>query len=348
MKLSLAILAITVLSLFIACRETSPIPTPTPPFGLPPLELPRDESPHNYLAEWWYFNAHLKTEQGEDFALHDVIFQVQEPSSNRSMYVRQVGLSTPEQDHFTSERIRATNSIPTSTPGNFDFTIGNSKMQGTQGRQYFLSGTVSKYKYELNLTATTSPLLHGGGLLDYKDAGITYYYTRPRLDIEGHITLPSSKILKVKGLGWLDKQWGDFQPVAVEWDWASIQLNDGTDLMVSLLYDREGVPVENYATLRRKGENPIFLTSEQFVFESGPEEWQSPETGTSYRTNWYLDIPSERLKLTLVSLNRESEFVGNLLPVTYWESGVRILDRINGELMGQGFIELNWTQGRNR
>ncbi|MCH2531604.1 MAG: hypothetical protein MK127_02160 [Dehalococcoidia bacterium] len=346
MKLLQLVIPITVLVLLSACQTTSP--TPTPPFGLPPLTLPSDESPHNYLAEWWYFNAHLENEEKGTFALHDVIFQVQEPSSNRTMYVRQVGLSTPEQDHFTSERIRATSSIPTFAPGNFDFTIGDSKMQGTQGRHYFLSGTVNKYKYELKLTATTSPLLHGGGILDYEDAGITYYYTRPRLDIEGFLTLASGEKIKVDGLGWLDKQWGDFQPVAVEWDWASIQLNDGTDLMISLLYNRNGEPIENYATIRKAGQDPKFLTRDQFIFKSGNEEWQSPKTGTFYRTEWYLDIPSEKLQLTLISLNQTSEFTGNLLPVTYWESGVKVLNRVNGESIGQGFVELNWAPGRNR
>lgn len=335
-------------SYLLACSPTTTTPTPTPPFGLPPLQLPQDESPHDYLAEWWYFNAHLETEEKEKFSLHDVVFQIQEPASKRNIYVRQIGLSTPNNQYVTSERMRSVSSILPSESGDFDLIIGTSKMQGIQGENYFLSANVKNYHYELQLTSTTKPLVHGGGLLDYKEAGITYYYTRPRLNITGIITTPLDKKIPVKGLGWMDKQWGDFQPVSVEWDWASIQLDDGTDLMISMLYDRKGTPVENYATLRRKGKPSQFLTRNQFTFKPQPPKWKSPHTGTYYRTSWRLTIPTESVDLILQSQNSISEFSGQLLPVAYWESAVKVTNAQNGEPEGQGFIELNWAQGRDR
>ena len=118
--------------------------------------------------------------------------------------------------------------------------------------------------------------------------------------------------------------------------------------MVSMLYDRNGVPIENYATLRRKGQTEQFLTAGEFLFEPGPEKWISPITQTSYRTNWRLAIPAESIDISLKSKNSKSEFLGKLLPVAYWESAVNVTDFASGEPQGKGFIELNWAPGRNR
>src|SRR5687768_18346650 len=36
------------------------LPAPTPSAGsLPAVQLPKDEAPHDVLAEWWYYRGHL-------------------------------------------------------------------------------------------------------------------------------------------------------------------------------------------------------------------------------------------------------------------------------------------------
>ena len=149
-------------------------------------------------------------------------------------------------------------------------------------------------------------------------------------------------------MAWLDKQWGNFQPVAVEWDWASIQLNDGADLMISSLYEREGPLIERYATLRRAGESPQTLTADEVSFTPGEPTWRSPVTGTAYRTHWNVDVAAEEgLSLLLRPLEEESEYRSETIGVTYWEAGVDVLDP-SGEVVGQGFVELNWARGSER
>ncbi len=334
----------------VACAAPTPTPTatPTPPFGLPPLTLPADESPHDFQAEWWYFNLHLTSDEGQRFALHDVVFQVQQLDSNRTIYVRQIGLTDGESGHLTSERLRSTEAPLEASPGDFSIEIGDGLMSGAGGEAYVLRADVGGYAYNLRLTPTASPLLHGGiGLLDYREAGVTYYYTRPRLDVAGALTTPNGDTLNVAGLAWLDKQWGDFQPVAVEWDWASIQMEDGTDLMFSVVYDHDGSLIESYATLRRPGDETRHLGPAEFAFVPGEAEWRSPRTATTYRVDWRVEIPDEGIALRLRPLETESEFSGTLLPVAYWESGVEVLDA-GGAVVGQGFIELNWARGRDR
>lgn len=337
---------LAVLCLIPACAGAAL--TPTPPYGLPPLVLPADESPHDFQAEWWYFNAHLASAGGRRFALHDVVFQVQQLASDRTLYVRQVGLAGGGLGHTTAERLRAAAAPLAAEPGDFEVSMGDWLMRGSRGERYELRANAGGYAYDLDLTSAAPPLSHGNrGLVDFGEAGVTYYYTRPRLDIAGVVTTPDGRAIEVSGLGWLDKQWGDFQPVDVEWDWASIQLDDGTDLMLSVLYDRGGAPLDEYATLRLPGAEPQTLGPDQFSFLPDEEEWRSARSGTVYRVRWRVELPGLGLSLRLRSLVRESEFVSSYLFVTYWESGVDVLDAA-GAVVGQGFVELNWSRGRDR
>ena len=123
-----------------------------------------------------------------------------------------------------------------------------------------------------------------------------------------------------------------------------MQLNDGTDLMISVLRTLDGVIVHRYATLRRPGEEQRTLRSEEFRFSSSGEVWRSPVTGTAYPIEWLAEIPGEGLTLRMRPLTKESEFTSDALGVTYWESGMEVTDA-DGRVIGQGFVELNRRPG---
>ncbi len=322
-----------------------PVPTPVPLSDHPPLTLPADESPHAYLVEWWYFNAHLTSEEQERYALHDVVFRIREPTSGVAGHVRHIGLGSATE--YVHDELFAVAAPVETMPGDFELAVGDTLMAGVGGESYTLRAEAGGYAYDLTLRATTEPLLHQGGLVDFDYAGVTYYYTRPRLALSGTLTLPGGSTTSVTGLAWLDKQWGNFQPVAVEWDWASIQLDDGTDLMLSSLYERRGPLIERYATLRKAGGPARTLHAEEFSFTPGEPVWRSPVTETAYRTHWNVEVPAEGLSLALHPLEEESEYRSEAIGVTYWEAGVDVLDP-SGEVVGQGFVELNWARGRER
>ncbi len=323
-----------------------PLPTPVPLSELPLLTLPADESPHAYLVEWWYFNAHLTSEEQDRYALHDVVFRIREPSSGVAAHVRHIGLSGGAAGYAHEELFEVAAPAETAS-GDFELAVQGSLMAGAGGETYTLRAEAGGYAYDLSLRTTTEPLLHQGGLVDFDYAGVTYYYTRPRLALSGTLMLPDGSTTGVTGLAWLDKQWGDFQPVAVEWDWASVQLDDGTDLMISSLYEREGALIERYATLRRPGRPARTLLADEVSFTPGEPVWRSPVTDTAYRTHWNVEAPDEGLSLVLRPLEEESEYRSETIGVTYWEAGVDVLDP-SGAVVGQGFVELNWARGRER
>ena len=70
-------------------------------------------------------------------------------------------------------------------------------MAGTGGERYALRAAVGGYGYDLTLRSAAPPLLHGNdGLVDFGRAGVSYYYTRPRLEITGTLIFPGRRTLR--------------------------------------------------------------------------------------------------------------------------------------------------------
>ena len=62
-----------------AALPSSPPTTPSPaPISDPrPVELPRDDGPHDRLTEWWYYTGHLESAAGDRFGFEYVIFRAE-------------------------------------------------------------------------------------------------------------------------------------------------------------------------------------------------------------------------------------------------------------------------------
>ena len=103
---------------------------------------------------------------------------------------------------------------------------------------------------DLTLHATKPPALHDrDGWIDFGAAGGSYYYSRPAMDATGTLTL-DGRTFAVDGAGWFDHQWGDFISIGGGgWDWFAVNLDDGTDLTLSLVRDADGTYPLVYGTL---------------------------------------------------------------------------------------------------
>ena len=45
-----------------------------------PINLPRDDGPHDRLTEWWYYTGHLRTQAGRRFGFEAVVFRAERGS----------------------------------------------------------------------------------------------------------------------------------------------------------------------------------------------------------------------------------------------------------------------------
>src|SRR5262249_45622869 len=112
------------------------------------------------------------------------------------------------------------------------------------GNDWHLQAAQPGYEIALTLTPQGPPVLNGTAGLSQKSddpADANYYYSIPRVTVQGRL-LRGTQTLEVRGLAWLDREWGSGGLGAREegWDWFALQFDDGTALMFYALRDRGG------------------------------------------------------------------------------------------------------------
>ena len=330
----------------------TPVPTPTlvpakeqqvDTTGLPDsshsVVLPDDEGAHLSPVEWWYFNGHLTTDSGEEFSYHFVTFQSALPSglTPRLAQVSWVDHSTGL--YLTAEQ--AGLPMLAATSGHFDLPIAGWNMSG-DGEDYVLSFQAGEYDVELQAVSRKPATLHDGtGLVDLGVAGKTYYYSRTRLETSGVVSI-SGKAHSVSGMTWMDHQWGDFTTAAIGWDWLSLNLDDGSDLTVSVVWEQDGhKPITTYGTYVPPDSAPVHLLGEDISLDA-TGSWTSETTGAVYPIGWTLRIESLGLDLELTPVMENAEFNSSaFIPIVYWEGAVRATGTREGAAVaGKGFVEM--------
>ena len=195
---------------------------------------------------------------------------------------------------------------------------------------------------DLALKASKPPALHDGdGWIDFGPAGGSYYYSRTAMDATGTLVLEGTE-LRVSGTAWFDHQWGDFISVGGSgWDWFAVNLDDGTDLTLSLVRDAQGAYPLVYGTLVDADGEVRHLDRDAFEVEA-TEQWTSSATGATYPAAWSIVIPSEELTIDLRPTVPDQELDTRATTgVVYWE-GSQIVEatRAGSPLGGLGYVEL--------
>jgi predicted secreted hydrolase len=122
----------------------------------------------------------------------------------------------------------------------------------------------------------------------------------------------------VSGQLWFDRQWGlDIRDPLQQWDWFSIRLADGRDIMLFRFPGNDG-PVA-FGTLVPAAGKPQHLSAADF--EATPTgTWISPATGVEYCVTWKVAIPTEQLNLTVVAVANDQELDTRASTFNiYWE-----------------------------
>ncbi len=303
------------------------------------VQLPDDEGAHSNDLEWWYFNGHLASEDGQEFSYHYVTFQSVVPPGITTRLAQLSLADHAKGAHLTYEEA----ALPIVQPRSreFDVPVGDLAMSGN-GEMYHLKFGTGDYSVELEAVSQRPAVLHHGtGLVDLDIAGKTYYYSRTRLETSGRVSVAGVPVA-VTGLSWMDHQWGDFTTQNIGWDWLSLNLDDGSDLTVSVVWDREGrEPISSYGTYVPADSPAIHLPGDDISL-SPTGTWTSPDNGAVYPMNWTLKVESLGLELTLTPSSEEAEFtLTGFVPIIYWEGSVRAKGaRNDAPVEGQGFVEM--------
>jgi predicted secreted hydrolase len=174
------------------------------------------------------------------------------------------------------------------------------------------------FGFELDLASTKPPALNDGdGFVDFGPAGSSYYYSRTRMAATGLLDLDGER-LAVEGIAWFDHQWGDFVSVGGGgWDWFAINLDDGTDITLSIVLDDKLRPVVQYGTL-------VDALGQMSQLEPGDfhvrpnAQWSSTKTGRTYPSGWTIGIADLEILLAPVLQDQELDTRATT-GVVYWE-----------------------------
>ena len=174
------------------------------------------------------------------------------------------------------------------------------------------------------------------------------YYSFTRLATEGSLTV-GGRAVPVRGTSWMDKEFGSSQLSAAQvgWDWFSLQLADGRDVMLYVLRRADGTADQRSATIVTAAGAARYAGAEGWTAEA-TAHWTSPETGARYPARWTIEIPSEGLRLDVRPRAPGQENVSRLASgLVYWEGAVSARDA-RGREVGRGYVELTGYGERSR
>jgi predicted secreted hydrolase len=163
----------------------------------------------------------------------------------------------------------------------------------------------------------------------------SYYISQTRLEASGRLTA-GGEAFGVTGLAWMDHEYSTSALAAgqVGWDWFSIQLDDGSELMLFELRKEDGtVDAFSSGTLIYPDGSAVFLGEADFTIEV-EAWWDSPHSGARYPAQWIIAAPGYGIELSVEPVLADQELSVSFV---YWEGSVRVS---GAGVSGYGYVEL--------
>lgn len=335
------------------------------------LEFPRDHGAHlGYQTEWWYYTGNLEAEDGRRFGFQFTVFRRQlKPGEDESdvraesrsawrtnqIYLGHAAVSDiGERKHYHAETMARGMEMLAGVNQNGDTTtrIFLKTWEAAIGReQHRLRAGGKDFHYALELVPEKPPIPHGDA--GYSRKGSTAerascYYSFTRLRVSGTLDIGGERI-GVQGLAWMDQEFSSayLEPGLEGWDWFSLQLSDGTDVMVFLLRKEDGglSPASSGTFVDATG-RAVHLNRDDFALT--PEKnWKSPRSKAVYPIQWKIEILPLNLRLDLEAAFPEQEMeTTGTTGVTYWEGSVTVEGARQGmPIHGRGYLEMTGRTG---
>jgi predicted secreted hydrolase len=325
-------------------------PCPPDPFyeitsPSPGVRLPTDAAPHCFGGvEWWYYSGVVTTESGLDFGVEVVIFHVpQFPLAlPADLWFAHYAVIDVQAGQFRYGQTTTVGLSPSAaTPGTgFDLSTPLIRMRGGAGEDVITAAlSDGEYALELVLHDTHGPVLHGGdGYVPYGADGRSFYYSRPRMDAHGTLRV-GALAMDVSGRLWFDRQWGlDLTDPGQRWNWFSIRLDDGTDIMLMEFPGHDGL-VAFGTVLPPSG--PAYPLARDGFRVTPSARWTSPATGVAYGVDWEVELSGQSIVLDLTAVLDDTEFDARATTRNvYWEGLCTVTGRVNDQpVAGTAYVE---------
>ena len=317
-----------------------------------PFRFPRDHGPHpDYRNEWWYITGNLQADDGRRFGFQVTFFRIavqpesiDSPSAWRTnqIWMGHAALTdVANEKHLAYERFaRQAVGLAGAAVAPFRVWLEDWSIQADQAHETWqLKLPTDGFDLELEMLSASPIILQGDEGLSQKSSepgNASYYYSIPRLRAAGWLTM-NGESLALKGLAWLDREWSTsaLSSEQVGWDWFSLQLQDGRNLMYYQLRRKDGAAdphssgsLSDAKGLRRRL-NPDHVNLTPLT------HWRFGDKG--YPLEWRLQLQGEPYPWRVRALVADQEM---RLSVHYWEGAVEVTEEVTGKALGRGYLEM--------
>jgi predicted secreted hydrolase len=325
------------------------------------FSFPRDHYSHEeFRTEWWYYTGHLRAASGGEYGYQLTFFRsaLAEARANpsrwaaRNLYLAHFAISDVGRRRFTYAERVSRERLGQAGAREDAFRVWNGDWEASgDGTTQRLRARDGSLGLDLTLAPVKPPVVHGENGVSRKGEGrghASHYYSLTRLESRGSLTL-AGRELAVSGQSWMDHEFGSTQlgPGQVGWDWFSLQLDDGTELMLYLIRLADGSADPHSAGTWVGPQGAArHLGRSEFAVEV-LDRWRSPRGGTLYPMRWRVSVPSLDLRLTVTPAFPEQELdTAKSTQVVYWEGAARVQGTTAGRpVEGRAYVEMTGYAG---
>jgi predicted secreted hydrolase len=325
------------------------------------FEFPRDHASHPaYKIEWWYYTGNLQTKTGRRFGYQVTFFRVGvdaapvNPSrwAVRDLHMTHLAVSDP-----SGQRYRFDERLSRSGPGLADAATDRYRVWNDdwtahldeRGRHVIRAASRSA-GVELVLDEGKPPVINGVDGISQKGAqagNASHYYSLTRMPTRGSLTVDGERF-EVTGDSWMDHEFGTsfLESEQQGWDWLSIQLADGRDLMLYQLRRSDGSrdPRSSGTLVDQQGRHR-HLTAADFTLSAAGPTFRAP-SGAVYPIRWRIAIPQEQLTIDVTTPLQNQELSTEGAGLSYWEGLIDVSGTSRGTpVVGRGYLEMTGYRG---
>ena len=330
------------------------------------FSFPRDHASHpDYKIEWWYYTGNVAAADGRRFGYQVTFFRVgidAAPANPSRWAIRDLFMTHLAVSDLRGRRYRYAEKLTRGGPGlagaaTDQYRVWNEDWTAAlddRGR-HVLRALDPQAGIDLVLDPGKPPAINGVGGISQKGAqagNASHYYSLTRMPTRGTVTVDGERV-EVTGHSWMDHEFGTsfLEPEQRGWDWLSIQLSDGRDLMLYQLRRSDGTrggsrdPRSSGTVVAADGRT-THLANADFTLTPGRRTFRSAN-GAVYPVEWTLAIPSQQIALQVTTpLDNQELDLGRSTGVAYWEGAIDVTGRSGGQpVSGRGYLEMTGYKG---
>ena len=325
------------------------------------IQLKRDMGLHpEFRAEWWYHTGHLRSSQGRRFAYELSLARYSQSDdktaaqsssawATRQAYLGMFCLTDLDLGKFYcyERHARAAMGLAgvQSHPLRIWVDSWSATSQADAGDSWRLQAENQGNSINFQLAKGRGPLLHGDRGLSLKSdrpGNASYYFSLSRIPTRGTIVLDGERF-EVEGQSWLDREWmtSKLEEHQAGWDWISVNLSDGRDLVCYQIRHHDGtVDSHSAGILVEPDGRQISLSASDFQLIPS-QYWKSQADKSEiveYPLTWKVVVKSAGIELEVKAAVADQE---KRLSMRYWEGASMATGSSRGKSVeGTGFLEM--------